>query len=178
MKKLMTLLLAVALVMSLSVPAFATEYDETDTEATVNLSFSLLAAPSYTVTIPGSLNLVEGNNYLPITVSDSADLNGGSVVVTYEETSCSSFGSYFCTYLLIDGGTDELSSVYDYIYYGIYDYLNNFVDHSDTGTTVALFTTDGTKSITLKIVSTDYMLQPTATYTGWITFGIAYVPAP
>ena len=173
MKKFLTLLLAVALVMSLSVPAFATEYDETDTEATTNLSFSLLAAPTYTVTIPGSLNLVEGNNYLPITVSDSADLDGGSIVITAEETNDPHGTPDNWVQRLVVGGGESAS---DYINYHINNIdLNDYVFTS--GTEIFSFTADGTQNVILNIKALTNMAQPTETYTGFLTFGIAYEPA-
>ena len=177
MKKFMNLLLAVALVMSLSVPAFAAPYDETDTEATVNLSFTLTAAatPSYTVTIPGSLNLKEGDNFLPITVSD-ADLDGGSINITLEETSREYDAGKFNTTLYVGG----IYSMNNYIRYWIYDsvgspYIISFV----SGTLLEEFTDNGTKNPNFFVVTGEsYLSSPGSTYTGHITFGIEYVPAP
>ena len=84
MKKFITIILALALVMSLSVPVFAAP---NQTEAQTNLSFAYEAVePVYTVTIPGTLSLGFGDNYLPIEVSDTANLNNKSVAITFEGT--------------------------------------------------------------------------------------------
>jgi len=94
MKKALTIILALALVMSLSVPAFAAPDSSKDT----TLNFSLtIAGPAYTVTIPGTLPLGLGSTSLGITCQ-MIDRSLGyyeEIVVTFEGTQTRSGYRYY-----------------------------------------------------------------------------------
>ena len=178
MKKFLTLILALALVMSLSVPVFAAgdSYNQNDTGGQTDLTFTYdPASPTYTVTIPGSLTLAIGDNNLPIAVSDTDNLGGKKVTVTFEETQDYSMAipgyflnlatvvdliGYTITYKLFDADNHDVT--YDYSGY------NSVLE----GTVLAEFTTDGTKNIKINIPSSAYTV---GTYTGYIVFGIYLV---
>ena len=92
MKKLLSILLALALVLSLSAPVFAAP---NQTEAQTNLSFVYEpAVPVYTVSIPASLTLAIGDNYMEIELVTEVDtLQGRNVNITFEGTNYSDHGS-------------------------------------------------------------------------------------
>jgi len=176
MKKFTTILLALMLVMGMSVPAFA----ENETAKQTDLSFMLPpSAPVYTVTIPGSLVLEAGDNYLPIEVSDTANFSGKSVVVTFEGTQYLVAGNYWTilgepdgsgiSYILKDSDNNLLPSWRPTNFSdSIYAPLN----HS----TLATFNGNGTKYINLELK--EYELEeviPDVEYTGYIRFGIKLV---
>lgn len=110
MKKYLTLILALALVLGLSVPAFAAN----ETEKRTDLSFVYeVAEPIYTVTIPGSLALKSGGNAVPITVSDADDLNGKAVRVSIESTN---YGSRICLVRVGAANPTSLTQSSDHIF--------------------------------------------------------------
>ena len=175
MKKFLTLFLAVALVMSLSVPAFAADYDETDSSAQTDFSLTI-AGPTYTITIPATMNLSVGNNYLPITVSDMDNFSGEKIVVTAKETQAE-YSTHFMFYLWPNGtepGNDE------YIIYTVINSASAGLARivKDTQFKVAEFTANGTNNV--QIIVEGYVGNPPGTpiptgvpYTGWIVFGIS-----
>ena len=184
MKKFLTLFLAVALVMSLSVPAFAADYDETDSEAQTNLSFTL-AGPTYTITIPATMNLSVGNNNIPITVSDMDNFSGEKIVVTAKETQAEEdigSGTYFYDFHLWPNGTIP-AMLADVLMYTVHrlDGTSDYYAISPSEThIVAEFTANGTENVQITVMN--YLghplgaLDPIPTgvpYTGWITFGIS-----
>ena len=169
MKKFLIFTLALALLMSLSVPAFATEYDQDDTGGQTNLSF-MVAGPTYTVTIPAALNLTTGDNLLPIEVSD-ADLDGKTIKVTFEGTGDAFSATAYNLNLFPSGGGT-------YLEYNLFDSTGSSIGYgvATKGTKLAEFTSDGTKNIKIYIapsVVTASWFQKGIAYTGYITFGIA-----
>ena len=83
MKKLLALILAIALLLSLSVTAFATDYN---TEGEKGTTVTYTVAPAYTVTIPQNVTIdgnattisaenvvVEKGRYVSVTLADSND---------------------------------------------------------------------------------------------------------
>ena len=179
MKKLLTILLTLALVLSLSEPAFAAP---NQTEAQTNLSFVYEAVvPTYTVSIPATLVLsnadqiaddVEGNRvfekYMTLGISDTQNL--GTQKVSISLTDCQhESGAWFLLqntrlttnylFLAIDGG-------------GNLNLYNRPLFESDV---------DATKSIPIRVseyknyVSGNRELIPGDTYTGYIVFGIKLV---
>ena len=177
MKKFLIFTLALALLMSLSVPVFATEYDETDTGGQTNLTFTAAPEPTYTVTIPASLTLSIGDNPLAFEVSDSANLGGQEVVITFEKTQFYISGDTFANAQIDGTGVS--------IYYDLYDMNGTKVSYLDFGSNVidlntqlAAFDTDGTENIKLVLHSTVIGGAPIPVgmaFTGFIVFGIALV---
>ena len=82
MKKLFAMLLAIALVLSLSVTAFAADYDTTgDKGMTVTYS----VAPAYTVTIPSTVTIGTSGTSAEISAADVVVNKGQYVSVTLAE---------------------------------------------------------------------------------------------
>ena len=103
MKKSVCVILMLALVLSLSVPAFAQSQ-------TTELAFTYpTPEPSFTVSIPGELVLEIGQNLMTIGVI-CGDLEGKQVIITAEETNepntYQSDGSFFTRLVRKDGGAD------------------------------------------------------------------------
>lgn len=80
MKKLISILTALALTLSLSVTAFATEIDQdTDDPKTGTTAVTLSVDPAYTVTIPATVALTaQGND--PETYEDTMDITANANV--------------------------------------------------------------------------------------------------
>ena len=176
MKKFFTMILALALVLSLSVPAFAAN----ETNGQTDLTFTYGNTPTYTVTIPASLTLAVGDNDLPITASDVADLNGKTITVTFEGTMPNdkdAVDDRYYTRLWLNGSNVGGNA----IRYDLYDADGQYVSTFGTcaaGTVLASFTTSGIQNIRIYIdpfYVTTSGFQPGAPYTNYITFGIALV---
>jgi len=191
MKKALTIILTLALVMSLSVPAFAA----TNKDTTLNFT-PVIAAPEFTVSIPPTLDLAIGNNGLKVEVQLEKMIGQYDVIeVTFEGTQNSMAGR--STLSLSAAGASQS------IRYSLIDALNNPVPtHEFSGTLWAwhgalLAAFDygaaydagdyegwhGLMATSLKIVINGEDVQkmidagqflPGATYTGTITFGISY----
>jgi len=168
MKKFTVAIIALALVMSLSVPAFAANQTSAQTE----LSFTYVPVePSYTVTIPGSLPLVFGDNYLPITVSDTGNLSGRAVTVTFEGTQHQS-DSHYWMYLRPDVPGDSPH----YELYNADDVQILSTAANPSGHILAQFTVDGIKQIKILFSYNEIKyMEPGVTYTGQLIFGIKLV---
>lgn len=88
MKKLLTIMLALVMVLSLSVTAFAAEIDEGSADPTGSTNVTFQVDPTYTVTIPATVTLVkdsETGNYkqdATITATDVRLEEGKVIVVT------------------------------------------------------------------------------------------------
>jgi hypothetical protein len=166
MKKLLTIVLAVALFLCMSVPVFADIYDENDTEAQTNLSFSYVPEPSFTVSIPGSLDLEWGDNYLPIEVSELNYLGSQSLIVitfagTHNETTT------------LDAVDPIVGNYLPYIGYAVFDAKANQIE---IGSYLAVFNSNGSQDINIYMEPKDMPdVMPNNPYTGYIIFGIKVV---
>ena len=175
MRKFLTIILALALVMSLcAVPAFAAN----ETSGQTDLTFTYTAPePTYTVTIPASLDLAFGDNYLDITVSDTANLGGSAIAVTFEGTQDFDYVAplgrpAYYTHLWLDGEDNG-----NYVQYDLYDAFMNQIDNpSRSGISLAEFGEPGTQAIKIVVPEDqpDAMTQD-ASYSGYITFGIQVI---
>jgi len=182
MKKFLTLILALALVLSLSVPVFAAN----ETSARTDLSFIYADnEPSYIVTIPASLELSMGENFLPITVTDAENLNGKKITVTIEGTNEPNGIGGFATVLhvpyeiLLSGYTNEVR-------YNIFNAEGNLIGEGGPhifavhDRTLAEFDGNGEKSIKISNIESvwsppSFPIMPNVPYTGYIVFGIKVV---
>jgi len=175
MKKVLTIFLVLALVMSLSAPAFAAN----QTEARTDLSYMYVAEPEYTVTIPGTLKLDFGRNSLYITVSDANYLAGKRIEVTLDATQDNRSGSSY--FNLWKNGVDDFANAIPY--YVIVGFLNDDPDDPDMLESgfydphiLNRFTGDGTKEIFISVpLSYASMMEMDVPYTGHIVFGIKLV---
>ena len=169
MKKLLSIILALALVMSLSVPAFAA--DET---RKVDLSFyEEENGPVYTVTIPGSLDLTRGDNWLTITCFTDS-LFDKTVTVTFEGTQTS---NQFVLH------TDWIGNQSYNLAYRLYDFNNVYVGYAPfPGRVLVEFDTktySGNLEEKIRIfidpddtINDGIDFQPGVPYSGYIIFGI------
>ena len=169
MKKFTVAIIALALVMSLSVPAFAAN----PTGAQTDLSFTYTAAvPSYTVTIPGTLDLVLGYNNLPVIVAAAQNLGGKTVTITFEGTQAFDLDHY-----VYDLWPNGISSV-DNARYALFTAGDNIpvvsTSSKPVGHILADFTDNGTQEIVI-LVPSGQSIVPDVPYTGSITFGIKLV---
>ena len=192
MKKYITLILALALVMSLSVPAFA-EGETVGPGDKVEVGFTFeVNEPKYTVEIPAVIELELGGVVnLPVTVSGGATetLTGRKIVLTLEDALNGDI-SYLPDgvhphhdWLIVENNSTP-SGYYKSLWYVIIS--NETVsDRLEPGKTLLEFTVDGEKDLVfympegiLGSVDGDaYDLDagkvyPNSTYTGWVTFGI------
>ena len=198
-KKSISIILALALVMSLSVPVLATNGTQTD------LTFTYaIPEPSFVVTIPGTLNLAVGDNNLPITaeVQTSGDLNGDTIVVTIQETNLMlGTVTQYAALMLYAPGYDASQPSSHRMFYQLYDADGIRVSYdaavdidgavcygAGIGTTLATFNDDdfsnvypfiSAKNINLFVDLADIQkkisagnFQVDAEYTGFIRFGI------
>ena len=186
MKKALTVILTLVLVMSLSVPAFAeyidyNYFDERSSGGATELVFMYTpASPTYTVAIPASMELSVGDNHLPIIVSDAENLGGKKVTVFLFDTSASTnisselkevrfalsniANDHEVPYYLYDAYGSLISGTYRIGYGG--DFLSD-------GLVLAEFVGNGSHDLVMgfnqNIVN---MAQPNVLYSGYIIFGI------
>ena len=195
MKKYITLILALALVMSLSVPAFA-EGETVGPGDKVEVGFTFeVNEPKYTVEIPAGIELKLGQQVsLPVTVSGGATetLEGRKIVITLEDaTAGESWNSEWAIY---DGVThsDDLLIVENSFATGeYYKTLNYFINppeayngkslagYLDQGRTLLEFAEDGTKNLGFQLAEktgghdiNPALIYPNSEYKGHIVFGI------
>jgi len=111
MKKFLTIILALALVMSLSVPVFAANPTSGKTDLSIIIE---TPQPTYTVSIPSALDLQLGGNQLIITASDIEDLGGKRIAVSFEGNG--NIATYFgpSTYLALAYEEDHTTYYVDY----------------------------------------------------------------
>lgn len=123
MKKLLTIMLALVMVLSLSVTAFATNIDQDSNPKTADTSVTFNVDPTYTVTIPATVTLAKDadGSYkqdATITATDVRLLEGQTITVTLASDFKLTTGAAGATYELpytvkvgtsdtaiVDGGT-------------------------------------------------------------------------
>ena len=170
MKKLTAIILALALMLCLSVPAFANTYDEGASGGDTTLNYKYKPAPVYTVTIPGTLSLNDGDNQLELKVSDSKYLidNEKIVVITAAGTQETDNALVLVC--------DTAASGKETIPYGLFDSKGTLVG---IGATLATFGGNGIENIKIQINGAGADIEAFKPYTGTLTFGIALAtPAP
>jgi len=172
MKKALIIILALALVMGLSAPAFAAE----DVFRPTELYFYYDAPePIYSVTIPDGLHLDYGDNHLEIVVESVDDLMGKVVTITFEGTQLyyedlEAFGA-----ILWPNGEYEGDSVS----YEIRDSLGRQLGSLESangypaGGVLAEFSENSVQAINLHVYQVQSHVKPNVEYTGYIVFGIS-----
>lgn len=176
MKKLTSILLVLALVLGLAVPAFA----DNQTSGQTELSYTYIPDeepndPVYTVTIDATLDLDLGINHMDFEVSDMEDCDGKSVVITFASTSVQGAVGRYETKLVAAGAMLWDPGVYYELYSaaGVKMAAANAV--SDPGFVLAEFAEDGIATISINIPDESIIdgLVADTEYTGTLTFGIA-----
>ena len=195
MKKLISIIIFVAIVVCMTIPVFAENYDQDDTEGQTDFKLEL-GSPTYTVTIPTMKNLAIGDNFLPIEVSDAQNLNGKSIVITFESTQAKACNSFYpLAYSLIlwrdpvptGVVTMYMSDYSNWVNYYLYDengvqkgekdtiisFHNRTPYVLDAGKILASYTKDGIKQIKMYIPpeNVDH-ISTSVEYSGYIVFGI------
>ena len=181
MKKLITIILTLALVMSLSVPVFAA-----DDERQTNVSFTYDApTPSYTVTIPAEITLsLDGPVSLAVEASNVENLGGRKIVVTHEDSSKAVIPySMYTNERLAVSNANANGQYYSILGFSI---GNSQLTLPDQGSVLLEFETNETKYLNFVMVTDAFSsaedfdatrILPNSPYTGWITFGIKLVDA-
>ena len=166
MKKLLCVVLSLALILSLSLPAFAEERQ-------VDLTFideTVIPAPEYSFTIPDSLSLafgVEEDLLIEVELQNLAD--GAYVEVFFAGTQDDE------DQLCLDSA-DALAAGYTgYVLYSVEIDGAGPRDNLEVGETLATFTEDGQEA-TLSLLVSDALndvgdIAPDTPYTGYIVFG-------
>jgi len=166
MKKTISILLAIALMLCLALPTLANTEKKTD----ITYTHVVVLLPSYTVEIPADLALQTGDNYIQILLGDVENLGDDQVVVYLVDS-----GNF--------GGT------------GIQNFRNNFRLRGVTTNNVLRYTlhnkygvveqdvaigsplawlddSDSHDDLLLRIDPDHAAQQPSDEYHGFITFGI------
>ncbi|MGI6009998.1 MAG: hypothetical protein ACOX8H_00690 [Ruminococcus sp.] len=162
-KRMLAILAAGAVCMSMPLTAFAEE-------TTQNLTATLTADPSYTVTIPGSVSMGNEGTMVDVTAADVTNLpEGQKISVTIAGTSA------YRDQMVLEApstGSGRTSIRYQIISEdGELIESNASTDASGVGKEVVSFTEDGTKQYEIKPVLNG-RYEYNVDYTGSITFGI------
>ena len=156
MKKLFALLLAIAMMATLSVTAFAAEYDTTGNKG-MDVTYSV--EPGYTVTIPPTVTIV--------TSGTSAEISAADVVVEK--------GQYVSVTLAADNNFTVTSGEGATLTYTV---TANDKDIAAGGEILAVNPADGkTGTATITFDIDESAIQYAGTYIGTATFTIAVNPA-
>jgi len=201
MKKFASIILVLALMLSLSVPAFAVGPGD---KVEVGFTYEVVE-PKYMVEIPAGIELkLNQTVFLPVTVSGGATetLEGRKIVITLEDALAGA-SLYSGTALYGDGvlHTDDFMIVKNnYAKEGYYDTLAYYISspmwidgtisagtvHLDIGKPLLQFSEDGVKNLDFSLIpgiATDdgvieldpALIYPNSRYTGWIVFGVKIV---
>ena len=176
MKKALILILALALVMSLSAPAFAAE----DVYKQTELYFYYdVPEPIYSVTIPDEMYLDLGENYLEIAVEGDGDLMGKAVTITFEGTQIyveTDWAKGYVASLLPNDEDDGWSSVWYEIYCADgtnLEWIGDFAVYPAGGTLATFYELGSSQEINIHVYPSQPNIRPNIEYTGYIIFGIS-----
>ena len=132
--------------------------------------------PTYTVTIPTTLDLAVGDNYLPVTVSNTQDLGGKAVAITFEATQDNAnngSGLYYRMCLWPNGISGETSVIYKLFNAENSEIISNAANPA--GQILVDLNGNGTKKIRINLPEPNAGILPNVPYTGYIIFGIKLV---
>lgn len=161
-KKILAAILAGTMCMAMPVGVFAAENQSQDISAT------LTADPSYTVTIPATVTMGNEGTSVDVTASDVKNLpKGNKISVTIAGT------SYFRNQMVLEAATSPRTS----IRYQIISEAGETIETKGTaneanGKEVVAFTENGTKQYQILPVI-EGRFEYGVPYTGSITFGIS-----
>ena len=185
MKKALTIMLALALVLSISAPAFAAEDDYRQTN--LNFYYSV-SEPTYSVTIPSSMDLfLDIVTLSNVTVTDVTNLNGKTIAITVEDATNGDVSWFDVNehhdYLIVEN-LEATGKYYKTLAIAVIGELNTITRLGEftDGRLLFEFTEDDTKDIGFTALSSvaPYQLDPgliypNSYYTGYIIFGIKLV---
>lgn len=161
-KRVLGIILGAMVTMAMSVTAFANENQSQE------LSVTLTAEPSYTVTIPASINMGNEGATVDVEATDIENLpEGNRVSVTIAGT------DYYRNQMVLEANTTPRTSLRYQIISESGEVLETTGQANQTvGKEVVSFTEDGTKQYQIRPVISGRFEYGVA-YTGSITFGIA-----
>ena len=173
MKKRMLALSLAALCLSLSVCANAATVDQSSPETLgTEFSFTYKNDPTYTITIPSSVEISKEGTQVDIVAENVANLDGQKISVTLAST------NYYRNQLVLSGkAANGQSKVIRYqLETADGTVLETTGNDTVSGSELASFTADGTVSYTVKPVIASVTAKG-VTYTGSMTYGIQLVDA-
>ena len=195
MKKFTSIIIVLALMLSLSVPVFAVGPGD---KVEVTFTYELVE-PKFMVEIPATIELeLDEVVYHPISIgiSNPEVLNGRKIVITLDDAlvgDVSWFGELRETYanyndFFIVTNNDATGAYYKTLFY-------YFIAGSSGGSRLAqlkggdllAFTEDGSKNIGFWLTTTEdsyttgselnhALIYPNSRYTGWVVFGVKIIP--
>lgn len=199
MKKIATLILSLALALSLSVPVFAETYSDGEAAKTEVYFNYAPVKPKYVVEIPAKIELKLGQDvYLPVTVSSLDSLNGEKVAISLEDALAGDVSWYgnnqFHDQLIVknpnapDGYYSTLGyKIWGYVPgYDIWAYFHNLPAPVDE-LRLLNFSEDGTQNIILHLYTVSpydgspgytlnpALIYPNSEYYGKVIFGIRLI---
>lgn len=164
MKKILAIILAVLMAATMSVTAFAdTVITDTNTSDKGQTIVSFNVAPTYTVTIPTSITLVQmGNEADGYTYENTMAITADNVRL--EEGNC--------IYVTMERALNDFELTLPSGYTLPYDVIVDGTSVQDLGYTVAAFNADGSETMTFKAGNPQYAGE----YTDTVTFTISVAP--
>jgi hypothetical protein len=169
MKKTISLILILALMMCLSVPIFASEQNNR-----TDFTYNHFREPSFTVVIPAVLQLRAGDNYLQILSSDIKYLGDDQIVVYLADSGNQVSGLQDPSAVFQLLGVETGVSVF-YQLRNRYGWVQHFPPQVNAIGTILTWLDDSAShdDIRLHIPPRTVADHPNDTYQGYITFGIA-----
>lgn len=173
MKKMMTLMLALVLALSMSVTAFAADttigpgQDGQPSPSTADATVSYNVAPTYTVTIPTKVDLVQKGTGGTITYEQDAEIKAENVRLNEGDV----------IQVKLDGNEDEFKMSAGQTEWTYEVTLGNATTPINSGDVIATFeTSTQDQSATLHFTADD----PTyaGDYSGTVTFTLSVIEAP
>lgn len=172
MKKLISLIAALAMCTTAAVSASAATVDQAENEGVeTSFTFDYKYDPTYTVTIPSEIELTAEGTPVEIKAENVNYLDGKKVSVTIAGT------NYFRNQMVLQGKTEtgsQASLRYRFIMPDESVIETTGGKDQVNGVEVASFTQDGTSSFTVKpVLSGSSSIKKGVTYTGTMTYAIA-----
>lgn len=172
MKKLISIIAALAMCTTAAVSASAATIDQTtDTSADTTFTFEYKYDPTYTVTIPSEVQLTAEGTPVEIKAENVDHLDGKKVSVTIAGT------DYYRNQMVLSGKTEsgsQASMRYQFIMPDESVIETTGGKDQVNGVEVASFTEDGSTSFTVKpVLNGSSSIKKGVTYTGTMTYAVA-----
>ena len=174
MKKIVAIICAVAMCATAAVSASAATLDQASTEsAETTFTFNYQYDPTYTVTIPSSIELSADGTPVDIVAEDVENLDNQKISVTIAGTSA------YRNQMVLAGKTETGSNAS--LRYQLIKKDDTVIETTGgkdqvNGVEVASFTEDGTETLTVKpVLSGSSSIKKGVTYTGTMTYAVALV---